>query len=457
MKNTAMENEGTGGGTTCGDDVTIYVVKSVADEANREKKRRKKECEAKPGTSLGEIHANSHKLRRCSKYFETLMSERWTLDAARESSSRLEFYLEAQTDIFYYQDCFTRMKFPYPEPIRSVKDCIELLKVASQIQCQDVLDMGMKFLAGVAWVYDDEKLIRDFCNSGYFTADSARDLKHRLDLSLTQEERQKQCLDLTKRSLKRYLKFALSDRPISHSNGGSLDSQTVFADAMDVIVAADLKSDMSYNLLEYAITLIKEAAENILISIKDHWYGIFQEQTVTFCWLYHIAQQANASHLLVKLILENGEVLNRALRALSDEAKIIWAGMIDSIFEDLLEGNLLLNTSQRFSLFSDWNWVLKVEYMKHMFNEEELVDFVTKIIMTFPLDMQKEIYDEWADDFDGSILSQSYTAWLMLMVKELIDAGPNTKASEDKDQDISVDKVSLLCRKSERLELRSSI
>jgi hypothetical protein len=37
------------------------------------------------------------------------------------------------------------------KPIASVKDCIELLKVASQIGYQDVVEIGMKYLAA-AWL-----------------------------------------------------------------------------------------------------------------------------------------------------------------------------------------------------------------------------------------------------------------------------------------------------------------
>lgn len=98
-----MENEDM---TCCDDHVTIYLVKkSVTNQANRAEKRRKVECGANSGTSsgdiLGEIHANSQKLRQCSKYFEACMSERWTSDAASESSSHSVFYLEVQTEISY--------------------------------------------------------------------------------------------------------------------------------------------------------------------------------------------------------------------------------------------------------------------------------------------------------------------------------------------------------------------
>lgn len=79
--------------------------KSVADEANRAKKRRKlddgvEDSGTSSGEVLGEIHANSRKLRQCCKYFETCMSERWT----SESSSRFQFYLELQTLVLYYED-----------------------------------------------------------------------------------------------------------------------------------------------------------------------------------------------------------------------------------------------------------------------------------------------------------------------------------------------------------------
>jgi hypothetical protein len=203
-----MENED----MASGDDVTIYLVKkSEVEEASRERIRRKQEDGINFGTSLGEIHVDSCKLRQCSKYFDTCMSNRWTLDAATESSSRFEWYLELQTEVSYYEDCFSRMKSSVPKPIPSVTHCIELLKVAIQIQYEDLVNVGMKYLATVPWIGDQEKQIREFCNSGCFAVDSSSDLKVRLDLSLTKEEAQKKYLELMKKTLSQH--FALASYP----------------------------------------------------------------------------------------------------------------------------------------------------------------------------------------------------------------------------------------------------
>lgn len=62
-----------------------------------------------------------------------------------ESSSdalQMEFWLQIETEVAHYHDCFARMHFPFT-PFRSVRDCIQVMRVAAQIQFEEVLEQGM--------------------------------------------------------------------------------------------------------------------------------------------------------------------------------------------------------------------------------------------------------------------------------------------------------------------------
>ena len=81
---------------------------------------------------MEKVHAGSHRLRECSKYFATYMNERWA--CSKLALLQLEFHLELQVDVVYYCDCFSRMEpGSLFQPIPSIDHCLELLKVASQI------------------------------------------------------------------------------------------------------------------------------------------------------------------------------------------------------------------------------------------------------------------------------------------------------------------------------------
>ena len=79
---------------------------------------------------------------------------------------------------------FFSNQFPIPKPILRVTFCMELLKVASQIQYQELVDMGMKHLAPVPWIHGQEEIFATL----YFAADCANGLKARLDLPLMVDE-----------------------------------------------------------------------------------------------------------------------------------------------------------------------------------------------------------------------------------------------------------------------------
>ena len=115
---------------------------------------RSKEMQPRSG-SIDESIGTNHCCRRvrsrwmqrsyasAASKFEMCMSGRWT-------HNKREFHLEMQTEAHFYHNCFALMYLSF-KPIASAGDHIELLKVASQIECAQVLDIGLMYLATVLW------------------------------------------------------------------------------------------------------------------------------------------------------------------------------------------------------------------------------------------------------------------------------------------------------------------
>lgn len=66
----------------------------------------------------------------------------------------------------------------------------------------------------------------------------------------------------------------------------------------------------------------------------------------------------------------------------------------------------------------------------HIKEDHELVEFISSIVLTFPV--QGQIYGTWANDFSENAFSKSRTAWMMLMVKEVREGGAEIRVVEDK-------------------------
>lgn len=198
----------------------------------------------------------------------------------------------------------------------------------------------------------------------------------------------------------------------------------------------------------------------VRIKNKDMDREIFlPQEVVSFAWLYELSREENIPQVLVEVILKV-EKVNMTLMSAESEAQYKWADMMLQIFEDLLQGNLFLNTLERFTLFSDWIWILIKQHPDgHIIGESSLLELLTKIVDTFPLLEQQKLYDTWAvssykldqHDFGSmeSIVAKSYSTWLTHLTREAAKEEPDSE-----DEDNSTDKVSpWSSNNSGRLEL----
>lgn len=146
-----------------------------------------------PGEKLAVIRMHSRVLSFHSKYFNTCWSERW--NQAGSSSESVECILEVQTDVEYYVDCFTRM-YSLAKTFENVQKGLELLKVASQIEYEELMERICFYLSSVGWSEEDRIQIREYAGSPGFSRVHLEGLVARLGMDESEENRQKQLRDL---------------------------------------------------------------------------------------------------------------------------------------------------------------------------------------------------------------------------------------------------------------------
>lgn len=427
------EMEETGGLDTA--HVTIYFVppSSATDEQGNVSRKRKRSLE--PGVvPLGGIRVDTSRLRQCSKYFETCMSGRWTGGQAQR-----EFHLEVQTDVKYYKDCFTRIRFPF-KPIESVTDCIELFKVASQIQYDHVLDNCERYLAAVPWSDEQEMQIREFYDSGQIFSDPASDLCKRLQLALNKEERMQSHLNLTERVLRRSLELS-STALLYESRQANLK---LFRDGFSKAVKAG-----NSEVLQIALSTVMGEVERIFDCIKKAYEESQGPEAIlhkrnrkkllpTFFYLFELLRWGDSAQVIVEFLLKDRDIstLLRSefqfiagdLRQTVSEKKR-WARMMRTIFEDVLEGRLFLTTLERLALFQRWIWLLKADNFKP--DAALSATFVFDFILTFPQEEQEEIFRCWVRSLGDPTqqaaydLSEIHSPWM----KHLISKAKKLKCS----------------------------
>ena len=142
-----------------------------------------------------DITLHSKVLDSYSGYFRT-WSERWKGESSSVS-------LEVQADDRYYLDCFSRMyslflkNFDFGlKDFGDVGYSLELLKVASQIQFDDLIDSILLSLSTRFWSKKDEDEVREYSSSPDFPRSRAEDLVGRLGLNESDEDRHKQAYDM---------------------------------------------------------------------------------------------------------------------------------------------------------------------------------------------------------------------------------------------------------------------
>lgn len=230
----------------------------------------------------------------------------------------------------------------FRKPIPSVEHCLELIKVASQIVYEELVDLGMNYLASTPWSADEEDQIRSFCEFGHIFVNPEvhGDLIARLRLYLNEKERQEEVSNITQGSvLSHFLEAILGDHMTWRPQSCQL-----FEQAFRIIVF----SSNAY-AQNQCVTLVDTAIERVLLSFNDSRGTTFQEDVIGFCWLYGLLRSANAAQSVVESLLKERDVVHfmQCRKDLAGEAREKWIMLIHSMLQDVLNGRLFLCTSER--------------------------------------------------------------------------------------------------------------
>lgn len=349
------------------------------------------------------VHSNC--LGRCSKYFETCLSERWRKPST--PSSLIEFALEVHADVRFYTDCFTRMYSPFLKDFRDVKSGLELLKVASQIEFHELMDSISRYIAAIPWSCEDEIRIREYSSSPDFPCGHAHDIIARLGLQMTEEDRHNHMCDLVQQGIRTAL----------HPDGNFRNTRAFFEEFLQGI-----KSGTSANVAKSVVSIVSGEAKNMLNAIGEecddkglyHLVPKFTEKLLSICWVLNALLHARVAEELVEYMVQlesfasivaNVNCFNgpeSCKKAAFELAKVVL-----QMYAEVLDGTLLLNTAERTALLKNWHVVLESHVSRDSYHQ------ITKdFFLTLPLEQQTELIKLRKDKFTGYIDTSSLVTLL---------------------------------------------
>lgn len=376
-----------------GQDVAVRLVSNGGESEHHEK-------------TLLVLNVHSSRLSRCSKYFETCLSERWR-KSSTTPPSLIEFVLEVHGDVQCYTDCFSRMYSPFLKDFRDVKYSLELLKVASQIEFLELMGSISRYISAIPWSCEDEIRIREYSSSPDFPCEHAEDLAARLGLHMTEKDRHNHMCDLVQQGIRTAL----------HPDGNFKNTRAFFE-----VFLQGIKSGTSANVARTVVTIVSDETKNMLNAIgkeceeKEFYHLVpkFTEKLLSICWALNALLIAGVAEELVQYIVQldtlacivaNVNCFNgpEACKMAAFEL----AKLILQMYGEVLDGNLLLNTPERTALLKNWHLVLE----NHV-SRDSYYQITKSFFLTLPLEQQTELIKLRKDKFTGYIDTSSLVTLL---------------------------------------------
>ncbi|KAG0626690.1 hypothetical protein M758_2G144400 [Ceratodon purpureus] len=373
------------GGLNKGQDVTVFLERNALSVGGSQEEEKKE--------VLAVLKVHSSQLSDCSKYFETCLSERWRKPSG-SASSAVELALEVHADVACYTDCFSRMYSSFRKDFGEVKDSLELLKVASQIEYHELMDLISRYLSGIPWSEEDERRIREYAASPDFPRNHAEDLVCRLGLQVVEEDCQKKMCDMIQQSIRSALGFW---DPMS-----SLEFSRNFIEELIEGIRPETSNS------EFAKTLVsivtKEAKEKFL-EIESNCQEVsevfevedFSEHINDMCWIMNLLLSAGVAEELVQCLLHLETFRNYLVSAatrfnngLSRDETVKNEGfsmtmLVLTMYQEVVDGRLLLKTPERVALVEKWHMVLEA-YLER----QDYEDATRCLFLTLPFEEQIE-------------------------------------------------------------------
>jgi hypothetical protein len=397
------------GGTDFSHDVTICLV-PMCYELLKGNQLSKEEL------VLTKVKIHSSRLRKCSKYFETCLTERWKNPSAAAGSS-LEFVLEVHADVVCYTDCFSRMyKPPFFKDFKDVSYSLGLLKAASQIQFLELMESVSLFLSSKQWSETEEMVIRMYATGQDFRA---QDLVVRLGMDESREECHKQLCDVVEQCIctalaydgnfrsnraffKEMLPGSLPGR-VQGTVSGSVQGPALFGSSSVFGYPSNVPSNAPRNglgngwsnvptslhsdCMRDVVTIVSREAKSMVAKIAKECEGKaylsvprFAEKVLTICWILETLLAAKVAeefvqcfvhlHALPKILAAIDSIPNFPIAGFganlgagdfnvkpgeAKSAAVELARLVLAMYQEVAAGNLLLKTPERVALLENWH------------------------------------------------------------------------------------------------------
>ena len=327
---------------------------------------------------LGVIHMHSNILRVHSKYFDTCLSDRWTTSSS--SQSPLQFSLEVQADIKFYFHCFSSMYLPFPQnrSFGGIKYGLELVKVASQIDFQELLDHILLYLSTIFWSDEDEIRIREYSSSPDFPSKHAEELVARLGLDESEEDHQKRLCHL----IRQCICFALKN--------GSWEFRVFFEELLQ------REYRRMPNFPRTVAMIVATEAKDIFANIESEWSKNspispiskdVQENLEAMSWVLETLLSTQVAEELVQYIVHLSAIPQFIDKILHDEdISHAWklSELVVRMYREVIDGHLLLRIPERLALLENW-YEVGAWCTKH---QDEFPEVTEKLFLTLPLKQQ---------------------------------------------------------------------
>lgn len=371
------------GGESAGQDVSIRLV--TDDELGQE--------------TVAFVKIHSQVLVTYSKYFKACLSERWARD------SHTDFVLELEADVEYYFDCFARMDSPLlksfniSREFRDVKSSLELVKVASRIEFHELMESISRYLSTVTWSAEDEVRIREYSTSPGFDRNHAQDLVERLGMDESEEDRHTQLCDVILDCVRNAL---------SCDGTASRCSRTFFNDLLQGVGSAT-----NISFAKTVVTLVTRETQEFLRNFEQACRGRqltqvpnFQGRLEIILWVMEAFLKTQVAEELVQTFahLDVQESVGRCNVNIPEVQEAIkdLAEIVVRIYEGVVAGHLLLNTSARIALLEIWHPLLVSRLVSSQYDEA-----TKRLFLTLPLKHQMELIKRHQSTFDDYITTSS--------------------------------------------------
>jgi len=291
------------------------------------------------------------------------------------------------------------MYSPFVKSFESVKHGVELLKVASQIDFQGLMERISLYLSSMLWTKEDEIRVRVYSASPDFPRIHLEDLVSRLGLDAeTEEDRQKQLGALIREYARAALRAASTKGLVLplflQGIGGGPPSE--FSRWIFAIVSEEAR-DMFRNIGTQWNSKIPDNA-NPLVRNTGLW------KIKAMCWILEALLSRQVAEELVQTIVHleaipkylcNTSAIDSFCRA--ERQKL--AELVLLMYQEVAAGRLLLRPQERLMLLVNWHVMMKTCLKEGSFEQA-----TTNLFLTLPVKQQTK-FIKWQTEKAYDIIS----------------------------------------------------